>query len=144
MPGIRELPSSASCPNWANNRDFLTSAEDRCSGNARGEPPPELGEPSAIDMRSIGISNNCDLAPLHPVPPRVALCVRSSTNPHHPAKLAHVCISDASFGAGGDGLPQRVPLALPSSSYACCPLELPPSPNVARRTHSAAPRVTRC
>jgi len=73
MPGIRELLSSASCPNWA-NRDFLTSAEDRCSGNARGEPAAELGAPSAIDMRSIGISNNCGLAPLRPVPPRVSVC----------------------------------------------------------------------
>ena len=111
MPGIRELPSSASCPNWANNRDFLTSAEDRCSGNARGEPAPDLGAPSAIDMRSIGISNNCDLAPLHPVPPRVALCVRLFQN-HHPAKLAHTNISDASFGA-------RVATNL---KFAACPL----------------------
>mgnify|MGYP004224857461 CR=1 FL=1 len=71
MPGIRELPS-VSCPNWANNRDFLTSAEDRCSGNLRGEPAAELGAPSAIAMRSIGISKNGDPAPVHPVPPRVS------------------------------------------------------------------------
>ena len=70
MPGIRELPS-VSCPNWANNRDFLTSAEDRCSGNLRGEPAAELGAPSAIAMRSIGISKNGDPAPVHPVPTRV-------------------------------------------------------------------------
>ena len=57
MPGNRELAPSASCPNWANIRDLLTSADDLCSGNARGEPGFELGEPSAIDMRSIGISN---------------------------------------------------------------------------------------
>ena len=57
MPGNRELTPSASCPNWPNIRDLLTSADDLCSGNARGEPGFELGEPSAIDMRSIGISN---------------------------------------------------------------------------------------
>ena len=57
MPGNRELAPSASCPNWANIRDLLTSADDLCSGNARGEPGFELEEPSAIDMRSIGISN---------------------------------------------------------------------------------------
>ena len=74
MPGNRELTPSASCPNWPNIRDLLTSADDLCSGNARGEPGFELEEPSAIDMRSIGISNK-KLFPLGStyIPPRLAV-----------------------------------------------------------------------
>ena len=74
MPGNRELTPSASCPNWPNIRDLLTSADDLCSGNARGEPGFELEEPSAIDMRSIGISNK-KLFPLGStyLPPQLAV-----------------------------------------------------------------------
>ena len=74
MPGSRELTPSASCPNWPNIRDLLTSADDLCSGNARGEPGFELAEPSAIDMRSIGISNK-KLFPLGStyLPPQLAV-----------------------------------------------------------------------
>ena len=74
MPGSRELTPSASCPNWPNIRDLLTSADDLCSGNARGEPGFELEEPSAIDMRSIGISNK-KLFPLGStyLPPQLAV-----------------------------------------------------------------------
>ena len=73
MPGSRELTPSASCPNWPNIRDLLTSADDLCSGNARGEPGFELAEPSAIDMRSIGIEQK--LFPLGSTyfPPRLAV-----------------------------------------------------------------------
>ena len=72
MPGNRELAPSASCPNWANIRDLLTSADDLCSGNARGEPGFELGEPSAIDMRSIGIRTKTFPARLHVFPAPVS------------------------------------------------------------------------